>query len=283
MIIDFHTHIAPPWLREKRAQYAGTDASFDLLYANPLARLSTADELVASMDEAGIDVSVALNVGWNSHELCVSTNDYILESIARFPKRLIGFCAIQPGAGEAAVRELERCATGGARGIGELRPDSQNIDVSNAGTLAPLAEVAEKHNMIMLTHSSEPVGHRYPGKGVVTPGILTGLIDAFKGVTVVCAHWGGGLPFYWLMPEVERALHKTYFDTAATRYLYKPSIYRTVSEVLGGAGRILMGSDYPLISQARQLQEVRALDLPEDARAAISGGNAERLLFGVSA
>lgn len=282
MIVDFHTHIAPPWLREKRASYIGTDPCFDLLYANPLAKLATAEELVASMDEAGVDVSVALNVGWHSHDLCVSTNDYILEAVARFPKRLVGFCAIQPGAGEAAVRELERCAAGGARGIGELRPDTQAFGLSGSEELLHLAEVARKNKMILLTHSSEPVGHVYPGKGEVTPMMLTRLIDAFKDIPVVCAHWGGGLPFYWLMPEVERALNKTYFDTAATRFLYKPTIYRSVSGILGGADRILMGSDYPLISQARQLQEVQALDLSEDAKTAITGGNAERLLFCVS-
>ncbi|MBI2957307.1 MAG: amidohydrolase family protein, partial [Chloroflexi bacterium] len=50
-----------------------------------------------------------------------------------------------------------------------------------------------------------------------------------------------------------------------------------------GPGRILMGSDFPLIAQSRQLQEVRSLDLPEEFKERISGGNAERLLFGGSA
>ena len=48
------------------------------------------------MDEAEIDISVVLNYGWTTHELCIETNDYILESVARFPKRLVGFCAVQP-------------------------------------------------------------------------------------------------------------------------------------------------------------------------------------------
>ena len=279
MIIDFHTHVVPPWLKERRNEYLGRDHSFDLLYSEPEAKLATTDELIASMDESGVDVSVILNIGWHSHDMCVSTNDYILESVARFPKRLFGFCAIQPGAGEAAVRELERCVAGGARGIGELRPDTQKIDLSGEESLRSIAAAAKEHNLIVLTHSSEPVGHLYPGKGKVTPDVLCAFVSSFKGVTLVCAHWGGGLPFYWLMPEVERALDRVYFDTASSRYLYRPAIYRHVAGIVG-AERILMGSDYPLISQSRQLQEVRSLDLPADIKDKVAGTNAQRLLFG---
>lgn len=282
MIVDFHTHVAPPWLRERRSEYVDVDPCFSLLYADPKAKLATADELLASMDEAQIDVSVILNIGWHSHEMCVRTNDYVLESVARFPRRLVGFCAIQLGAGEPAIRELERCITGGVRGIGELRPDTQEIRANGETSLHGIADISRKNNLIVLTHSSEPVGHSYAGKGEATPGLLYGLITAFKDVNVVCAHWGGGLPFYWLMPEVEKALDRVYFDTAATKYLYRPAIYKRVTDIVGGPGRILMGSDYPLISQSRQLQEVRSLDMPEDARAAIAGGNAEKLLFGAS-
>lgn len=279
MIIDFHTHVVPPWLKERRNEYLGMDHSFDLLYSEPKAKLATTDELIASMDESGVDISVILNIGWHSHDMCVSTNDYILESVARFPKRLFGFCAVQPGAGEAAIRELERCAAGGARGLGELRPDTQEIDLSGEELLRPIAAAAKEHNLIVLTHSSEPVGHLYPGKGKVTPDVLCAFVSLFKEVTLVCAHWGGGLPFYWLMPEVEKALDRVYFDTAASGYLYRPAIYRHVAGIVG-AERILMGSDYPLISQSRQLQEVRSLDLPEDIKDRVAGTNAQRLLFG---
>jgi uncharacterized protein len=138
VIIDFHTHIFPSWLRESRDEYIQLDPCFSLLYSQPKARMATAEELVASMDEAGIDLSVALNIGWVSHELCVKTNDYILDSMARYPARLSGFCAIQPQAGDAAIAELERCAEAGAAGIGELRPDVQGFDLADKATMRPL-------------------------------------------------------------------------------------------------------------------------------------------------
>ncbi|MEW6034103.1 MAG: amidohydrolase family protein [Chloroflexota bacterium] len=278
MIIDFHTHIVPPWLKERRSDYLGQDPCFDLLYSQPKAKLATAEELIASMDGAGVDVSVALNIGWVSHQLCVSTNDYILNSVARYPKRLVGFCTIQPGAGEAALRELERCVQGGARGVGELRPDIQRFDISDLGLMEILASTVKQHRLIVLTHSSEPVGHRYPGKGKVTPEVLERLVPVFQGTNVVCAHWGGGLPFYWLMPEVAQAFQNVFFDTAATRFLYSPSIYCRVAELVG-PDRILMGSDYPLIAQNRQIQEIRSLDSPEELKERVLGANAQRLLF----
>src|SRR4030043_919177 len=95
VIIELHTHIFPPWLKERRDEYAKSDPCFSLLYAQPKAKIATAEELIASMDEAGIDLSVVLNAGWVSHELCVKTNDYILDSVSRYPKRLVGFCALQ--------------------------------------------------------------------------------------------------------------------------------------------------------------------------------------------
>jgi len=236
----------------------GRDPCFDILYADPKAKLATADGLIANMDEEGIDISVVLNIGWASHELCRETNDYIMEAIARYPDRLIGFCAVQPLAGEKALVELERCAQGAIKGIGELRSDTQGFDLADEATMAPIARVAMERNLVFLTHSSEPVGHSYPGKGTITP-------------------WGGGLPFYALMPEVAKALSNVYFDTAASPFLYQDNIFEHVAEILG-ADKILFGSDHPLIRQNRIVKAIHSLNIPEDAKSMILGGNAQRIL-----
>ncbi len=277
MIIDFHTHIAPPWLRDKRGEYIERDSCFHLLYSQPKAKLVTAEELVASMDEAGIDKSVILNLGWVDHQLCVETNEYILESISRYPDRLIGFCSIQPKAGEAAVVELERCIANGIRGIGEMRSDVQGFDLADAEVMRSIVEVAVKHNLVFLTHASEPVGHQYSGKGDITPQILYPFIVNFPDLKLVCAHWGGGLPFYALMPEVAAALTNVFVDTAATPFLYRPQIFKEVGDIIG-ADKILFGSDYPLLSQRRVVNEISSAVLDEGDKAKILGDNARRLL-----
>ncbi len=277
MIVDFHTHILPPGLRESRARYSGYDPCFDLLYSDPKARIATAEELIANMDEEGIDVSVVLNIGWSSHELCRETNDYIMEAIARYPGRLVGFCAVQPLAGEKAVAELERCVRGGVRGIGELRSDTQGFDFADKNIVGAIAQVAMKHRLIILTHASEPVGHSYSGKGDITPGLLYRFITNYPDLTLVCAHWGGGLPFYALMPEVAKALCNVYFDTAASPWLYRDEIFKHVTEILG-AEKVLYGSDFPLMKQSKLVKSIRALNLSAKDKSMILGGNAQRLL-----
>ncbi len=277
MIIDFHTHVFPPQVREQRSDYIKRDACFSLLYSNPQAKMATSEELIAAMDECGIDKSIILNFGWQKQQTCQETNDYILESVARYPKRLIGFCTVQPLAGDKAIREVERCARSGAGGLGEMRPGEQGFDLQDAGVMKPLVEALAAAHMIFLLHASEPVGHDYAGKGKTTPEVLYPFIKTYPELKVVCAHWGGGLPFYALMPEVEKALANVWFDTAATPFLYKPQVFLQVANVVGSE-KILFGSDYPLLSPKRILQQIESVDMSNADKAAILGGNARRVL-----
>ena len=276
MIIDFHTHVFSPEIKRNRNKYIERDPCFALLYSDPKAKIATADELIASMDEAGVDISVIANIGWTTHELCLETNDYIIDSVSRYPQRLVGFCAVQPQSPEAAA-EIERCAKAGIKGVGEMRPDIQLFDLTDRLAMAPFVEALRKHKLILLTHASEPVGHNYPGKGSITPDILYPFITSSPDLTIVCAHWGGGLPFYALMPEVKKAMANVFFDTAASPFLYTPQVYNQVIQLVG-ADKILFGSDYPLLAQSRLLKEIEALDLPEEINDLILSGNALRLL-----
>ncbi len=119
----------------------------------------------------------------------------------------------------------------------------------------------------------------YPGKGKVTPDTLYPLFSNFPDLSVVCAHWGGGLPFYNLMPDVKRSLASVYFDNAASPLLYDPAVYRHVIGLVG-AERVLFGTDHPLVSYHRALAEVEGLGLPGAQQALMLGGNARRL-FGI--
>ena len=277
MVIDFHTHIVPRKMKQNRTDYARKCSSFASIYADSKAKLATAEEIITAMDKDGVDVSVALNYGWAKQSLCNEVNEYILESVARYPKRLVGFCSVVPSEDEAALREVERCIKGGAKGIGELRLDSHLKRNNSLKVIKPIVDIIIKSNLILLTHASEPVGHQYSGKGEATPDLLYVLITAFPDLKLVCAHWGGGLPFYALMPEVKAALKNVYFDTAASPFLYNPQVYGQVVQLVG-EDKILFGSDYPLIPQRRFLKEIAALELPEATKKKILAGNAKKLL-----
>lgn len=143
--------------------------------------------------------------------------------------------------------------------------------------MKPLIDVAVERKLILLTHSSEPVGHMYIGKGSITPDILYSFVREFPELTLVCAHWGGGLPFYALMPEVAEAMTKVFFDTAATIFLYQPRIFKQVRDIISSS-KILFGSDYPLISQNRIISQIQSLDISQEDRDNILGNNAQALL-----
>ena len=277
MIIDFHTHVLSPRIKEDRSRYVDVDPAFAQIYSDPKAKIATAEDIIENMDRDGVDASVIVNYGWSTHELCVETNDYILESVARYPKRLYGFCAVSSFTNDASLREIERCAKAGAKGVGELRPDEQPAGFTNKEAMTPFVELLKENGLVLLTHASEPVGHMYPGKGEATPGLLYQFIVNFPGLTIVCAHWGGGLPFYALMPEVRKALENVYFDTAASPFLYVPEIYGQVSRLVG-AERILFGSDYPVMPPSRLLKEIDGVGLPSEDKTKILSGNARRLL-----
>jgi predicted TIM-barrel fold metal-dependent hydrolase len=277
VIIDFHAHIFSPDLINSRDDYSRQDPCFAELYNNSRAKMATAEELIAAMDIHHIDMSVVCNIGWTEHALCVESNDYILESVSRYPQRLLGLAAIQPNAGDDALKELERCIKAGARGVGEMRPDIQSFDMTNDNLLTPLVNCLMQHGCIWLNHASEPLGHNYAGKGALTPQVLYPFICRFPELNIVLAHWGGGMPFYTLMPEVQMALKRVYFDTAASPYLYSPSVYSRVIDLVG-AEHMLFGTDFPLIPQNRQLKEIEDLCVSQSDKSLILGSNAQKLL-----
>ena len=277
MRIDAHVKAFPDSVRQRRDDYLGRDLTFRSMYGRPEAKLGGLDELLDSMDRNGVDRACLVSIGWSAHEHCVEINDFILEAAAAHPARIVPFCVVNPLAGRAAAREVERCARLGARGVGELHPDTQGFDLADRRALEPLMDAAREHGLPVLTHGSEPVGHVYPGKGNQRPETLLAFAKNFPGAPIVMAHWGGGLPFYALMPEVREALADVYFDTAATPFLYDARVFETVAGLVG-AERILFGSDFPLLPQERVLNQLEGAALSAEEKDAIRGGNAARLL-----
>ena len=96
MIIDSHTHVFPPELSRRREALLDRDVTLSAMFSDPRARMADAEELVATMDGAGIDVSVMVGIGWNDEGLAREANDYIIDAVRRFPLRLRGFCAVNP-------------------------------------------------------------------------------------------------------------------------------------------------------------------------------------------
>ena len=277
MLIDFHTHIFPPDIQRHRERYCARDPWFDKLYSNPGTRIATAEDLIAEMDESGVEVSVTFSFGWTDSGLIEETNNYVIDVMRRYPKRIYGMAVLQPTAGAQAVRELDRCARAGMIGLGELMPHGQGYKLSDIELLMPVMEVVREHQLIVLSHCSEPIGHIYPGKGDVTLQDVVTFLTEFPDVPFVAAHWGGGLPFYCLMPEIQQITANVWYDTAATAYLYRNTIVPVVAELVG-VERILFASDFGLLRQRRIMDYVSQSGLDADAVENVLGRNAQQLL-----
>lgn len=266
----------PESFRERKDEFLKRDSTFRDLFSSPRAVPATADELVAEMERSGVDASITAGYGWTDIGVARESNDYLLESARANPGKIVPFCSVNPIWGKAAIEEVERCAEAGAKGIGELHPDSQNFLNSDFTSLAPFFEVARSLSLPILMHTSEPVGHSYPGKGTVTPEYSLALAQAFPENVFIFAHFGGGLPFYALMPEVRSALSNVYFDSAAFPFLYRPEVFES-SVAAAGTEKILFASDFPIVTQQRALDEFTEADLSEDTKRAVLSENSARL------
>ena len=277
MILDSHTHILPDSFRDQRDRWLRADRTFSALFNDAAALTVSAGDLISEMDGAGVDVSIVLGYGWTDPDAARVSNDYMLAAAADYPDQIVPFCSVDPGWGDSAVAEVERCLSRGARGIGELHSDTQDWSPEEPERMRKLMALAEEAGVPVVVHASEPVGHPYPGKGSSTPDRLLALASEFPGVVFVFAHFGGGLPFYALMPEVAKSLSNTYFDSAITPFLYRPDVY-AVSAAAAGSDRILFGSDFPLIRQGRALRDARKAPLTDSELVQVLGANAAELL-----
>ncbi len=277
MIIDFHTHIFPPDLTQQRDRLIKGDPAFQAIYQSPEAKVASAEELVQSMDESGIQKSVVFGFPWANSENYVRHNDYIIESVHRYADRLIGFCAFSP-LSSGGAREVERCLDQGLSGVGELAVYGSDVTSGVIDGLSDVMHLCADADVPFLLHTNEPVGHIYPGKSPNTLKQIYAFVRAYPKNRIVLAHWGGGIFFYGLMKkEVRQVLQNVWFDTAASPFLYAPDIYRIAGEIVG-VEKVLFGSDYPLIRPPRYFKEMISAGLSPEEAVQINGLNAARLL-----
>lgn len=277
MIIDIHTHIFPPEVRDKREDFFYGEAAFKLLYSVSGSKLSGVEDLIRNMDNEGVDKSVVFGFPWHNEDYFKRNNDYIIEAVERYKGRLIGFTTFFPLA-EGAVKELERCLRSGLSGIGELAFYTSTISEDTIKAFRPIAEIAKNRDVPILLHTNESVGHYYPGKIPMTLKEIYDFLSHFPDNKIILAHWGGGILFYYLMKkQVKGVLKNTWIDTAASPYLYDKEVYSIAVKILG-PDRLLFGSDFPLLKPSRYFKEMKEAGLSKEVIRKICGENAT-LLF----
>ena len=262
MIIDFHTHIFPPHVRDHRDEYVARDPTFAEMYANPNATVATVEPLLDNMNHANVDISVALGFAWRGHGDIVRHNDYLLEAAASSHDHIIPFTTINM-ADDRAEAEIARCADAGARGLGELRPENQGWDL-NGSAGDRLAADAREHDLILLFHVTEEGGHQYPGKQGCSLSSFRDFARKHPDLKIVGAHLGGDI---YRTPDPPNV----YVDTSAMTLLYRSAGSAWANEMISAfsavpADRLLVGSDYPLRDVGEAAAPVCATFTRDEAR-----------------
>jgi uncharacterized protein len=276
MIIDFHTHLFSPEVCADRRPFLN-DRQFGGLYASDRSRLVDHRGLLEAMRSAGVDRAIAMGFPWEREDHCFVQNDYFRRAHDESGGTILPFGSVPVGGTvdiSAWVRDIKRA---GLFGVGEIAFYRDGMTPGNIDLIRRLLAAVTDEGLPLCLHVNEPVGHLYPGKYDPGMGELYAAIACHPAATVILSHWGGGLLFYELMPEVSKALANCYYDTAASPYLYTDEIYETAMRIIGPR-RILFGTDFPLLSPATYLEPIRKCIEDVEARADILGGNAARLL-----
>ncbi len=205
---------------------------------------------------------------------------------------------------DASVKELERAMTDlGFKGV-MVYSNVNGVALSDR-RYWPLYERASDLNAVIYIHPTYPVGVEamtdywlMPLVGFLLDTTLataslvfSGTVERFPGIRWVLAHLGGAIPFlaerldrgYYAFQSCREHLSRPpseflknfYYDTVN----FDPNALQLAID-FAGADHILAGSDYPhqIGSLEQMVESLNQLDMSDEVRAQILGGNASRLL-----
>jgi len=232
--------------------------------ARPLLR-PTVDNLLAHMDQTGVDAAV----------ICpVATNPDQVRSINRWMASLAGERLIPLGALHPSDprwdEEINFLVDHGILGV-KLQPHFQEFELLAPATLERLEKLVGR--LVVVLHAGQeikPIAHVEP-----TPQRLLELHRKLPELRIVAAHLGS----YQMWDEVEQYLvgEEIYMDLS---YVFDKASDKQIARIIRNHGpeRILFASDFPWQSPSEVLAGLERLDLNDEQRGMILGGNAAILL-----
>jgi uncharacterized protein len=200
----------------------------------------------------------------------------VAELVGRSGDGLIGFASVDPWKGRAAVRELERCAELGLRGL-KVQPITQAFWL-NDSRFRPIWEACVSLGFPVIIHTgTTAIGAGAPGGrglrlkyGHPLPA-LDDLAADFPKLNLIAAHFA----WPWHMDLLAIARHKgnVYIDLSGWAPRYIPAeVLQYANSVM--PEKFLFGSDFPLFSPDRWLAEFETLELKDHVRPKIMYENA---------
>jgi uncharacterized protein len=208
------------------------------------------------------------------------TNEEIAELAHKESDVAIPFASINPHRGAEGVREARRLIKDfGVKGF-KFHPSVQAF-YPNERMAYPLYEVIAEARLPALFHTGQTgVGAGTPGGGGIrlkysNPLLLDDVAADFPAMPMILAHPS----FPWQEEALSVATHKpqVYIDLSGWSPRYFPPILVQYANTLL-KDRILFGSDYPVISPQKWIEEFDKLPIKPEVRPLIMKDNAAKLL-----
>ena len=275
--IDVHVHTEltrdghdpmPPELRAAAARYFRSDEP-----------LPTVDDVAVYYRERNM-AAVVFTVDWESKSgIAPIPNEEIAEAAAANPDVLIPFASVDPARPDAVERARRLIAEHGVKGF-KFHPNLQAF-FPNDRSAYPLYEAIAEAGLPALFHSGHSgIGTGVPGGGgfrlkYSNPMCLDDVAADFPELQIVLAHPS----FPWQDEAISVCLHKqnVWIDLSGWSPKYfPPQLVQYANTQL--RAKVLFGSDYPLITPDRWLDDFAQAPFKDEVRPLILKENAARLL-----
>jgi predicted TIM-barrel fold metal-dependent hydrolase len=266
------------------------------------------------MEEAGIDKAVLSYPTSDAHvklgdlaKVARIYNDNVAEILKRYPRKFIGACVLPVGDSGKMTEELKRCLGLGFKAVSLASSyDGMYLDDSS---FLPVYTLAQKEHIPIFVHAQivKPIGSERVQDPLLTPVIeyvfdittcigkllMAGILKDYAKTVFIFANFGGAVPFlqhrfdatYQMLRGINfvkdlganptQYLKNIYADTGGDKV---KTNFLLALELLGPK-HLLWGSDWPAKKDiAGSMQAVRDLDIPEEDKGSILGGNLQKLL-----
>ena len=225
------------------------------------------------MDQGGVDKM--LISAWQAPHRDLITNDEVAAFVAEAPDRLVGVGSVDISRPLQAVKEIRRCVN--ELGFKAIRVLPWLCEAPPTDRrFYPVYVACAEEGVPFCTQ----IGHTGPlmPSEVGRPIYLDQVALDFPELVIV----GGHIGYPWTEEAIAVATkhENVYIDTSAyTAKRYPAELVRFLKS--NGAGKVLFGTNYPMIMPAKALADLDDLALTDEARAMFLGGNAKRV-FNIS-
>ncbi len=262
-IIDFHTHIFPDKIARQAIDRLAEESG-----AYQPKTDGTLHGLLASMDGAGISLSVVANIATRPGQM-MPIFDFC-RHIKR--NRIVPLISVHPDNSMADVNSLfEQAAAAGIKGV-KMHPMYQGFFIDDR-KMYPLYQLIEHFGFFLILHTGYDIA--FPGNTQADVERVRTIADDFKELTIVATHVGG-----WRQWDRVGLLGKcgnVYTETSMTlTEAPDEEFVRLVS--LFSEDRVLFGTDSPWTDQKDMLERTLRLSLSDKRKEKMLSLNARALL-----